>query len=65
MLGVHRPVVPMLLVALSAHSPIRVICQFPSVNPYLRTGEMLVTHVLPRHRRGVRVFAVERHRRSH
>ena len=61
----HRPVLPTVLAALAAHSPNRVIAQFPTVNPYLRTGEMLVTHVLPRHRRGVRVFAVERHRRAH
>ncbi len=59
---VHRPVLPLLLEVLAERAPNRVKALLPSVNPYLRTGEMLVAHVLPRHRRGVRVIAVERHR---
>ncbi|PWD51828.1 NUDIX hydrolase [Serinibacter arcticus] len=58
----HRPVLPTVLETLSGRAPRRVSAQFPDSNPYLRTGEMLVTHVLPRHRRGVRIVAVERHR---
>lgn len=58
----HRPVLPLLFEVLAERSPNRVKALLPSANPYLRTGEMLVAHVLPRHRRGVRVIAVERHR---
>lgn len=58
----HRPVLPTVMAALRERAPQRVAALLPAVNPYLRTGEMLVTHVLPRHRRGVRVHAVERHR---
>lgn len=58
----HRPVLPLLLAVLAERAPNRVKALLPAVNPYLRTGEMLVAHVLPRHRRGVRVIAVERHR---
>lgn len=60
----HRPVLPTVLATLSARAPRRVSALFPTANPYLRTGEMLVAHVLPRHRRGVRVHAVERRRPS-
>lgn len=58
----HRPVLPTVLGTLASRAPRRISAQFPTENPYLRTGEMLVTHVLPRHRRGVRIVAVERHR---
>ena len=58
----HRPVLPTVLTALAEHAPNRVRSQLPSKDPYLKTGEMLVAHVLPKHRRGVRVFAVEFHR---
>ncbi|GMA30256.1 NUDIX domain-containing protein [Litorihabitans aurantiacus] len=60
----HRPVLPTVLEALSARAPRRVSSRFPDTNPYLRTAEMLVSHVLPRHRRGVRVHAVELRRPS-
>ncbi len=60
----HRPVLPTVLETLAARAPRRVSALFPTANPYLRTGEMLVAHVLPRHRRGVRVHAVERRRPS-
>lgn len=58
----HRPVLPVVLDVLAERMPNRVKALLPSANPYLRPGEMLVAHVLPRHRRGVRVVAIERHR---
>ncbi|PFG18869.1 NUDIX hydrolase [Serinibacter salmoneus] len=58
----HRPVLPTVLQALAAVAPNRVRARLPQANPYLRTGEVLVAHVLPRHRRGLRIVAVELHR---
>lgn len=58
----HRPVLPELMVELAEHSPNRIKVLLPETNPYLKVGEMLVAHVLPRHRRGVRIVALERHR---
>lgn len=58
----HRPVLPTMMAVLSERSPHRVADLLPAVNPYLRPGEVLVAHVLGRHRRGVRIVAVEQHR---
>ena len=58
----HRPVLPAVLEVLAERSPNRVKALLPAVNPYLKTGEVLVAHVVGRHRRGVRVMAVEQHR---
>lgn len=58
----HRPVLPTVLQALASVAPNRVRVRLPETNPYLRTGEVLVAHVLPRHRRGLRIVAVELHR---
>lgn len=62
MLCTHRPVLPTVLQALASVAPNRVRVRLPETNPYLRTGEVLVAHVLPRHRRGLRIVAVELHR---
>lgn len=58
----HRPVMPVVLQAIADHAPNRVRVLLPDSNPYLKVGEALVAHVLPRHRRGPRVIAVEQYR---
>ncbi|WP_210769002.1 NUDIX hydrolase [Ruania alkalisoli] len=58
----HRPVLPFVLEAVRARSPHRVSKRLPQVNPYLRTGEMLVVHMARREQRRARVVAVETYR---
>lgn len=58
----HRPVLPLVIEALASRASSRVRATLPRENPYLRTGELLVVHVLPRHRRGVRIVSAERSR---
>ena len=58
----HRPVLPLVLEAISARSPHRVLKSLPERDPYLRTGEVLMVHLASRGHRRPRVIALERHR---
>lgn len=57
----HRPVLPTLLKVVGAHAENGAAAALPDTDPYLRPGEMLVSHVVTGGS-GPRVVAVERHR---
>ncbi|MCU1432550.1 MAG: hypothetical protein JWP95_1655 [Actinotalea sp.] len=63
LLSTHRPVLPAVLAALSTATRRWTIGHLPATDPYLRPGELLVTHV-----RGsgdsARLVAIEHHRPS-
>ena len=57
----HRPVLPAVMGTLGEATRSWTVGRLPRKDPYLRTGEILVTHVNGTGR-GARVVAVERHR---
>ncbi len=57
----HRPVLPTLLKVIGAHAGNGVAAALPDADPYLRPGELLVSHVVTGDA-GPRVVAAERHR---
>lgn len=57
----HRPVLPTVLDVVAQHSRREVADALPQTDPFLRTAELLVTHVAATPR-GPRVVAAERHR---
>lgn len=58
----HRPVLPMVLEAIERLATRTVSSALPEEDPYLKVGEILVTHVATPNNRATRVIAVERHR---
>jgi 8-oxo-dGTP diphosphatase len=56
----HRPVLPTVLGVVAEHARKAVRADLPAEDPYLRPGEVLVTHVVT-DGDGTRVEAVERH----
>ncbi|TDE88324.1 NUDIX hydrolase [Occultella glacieicola] len=58
----HRPVLPVVLTAISARSPYRLSKALPDRDPYLRTAELLVIHMARRATGKARLVALERQR---
>lgn len=63
MICTHRPVLPIVLDTLKERAPYRVQEEFPTEDPYLRTGEVLVVHLALRPgKKRPRIIAIEKHR---
>lgn len=57
---VHRPTMQTILPTIQRYVPKKLTQQIPAKDPWLRAGEALVFHVVPRAKKAPRVVAIER-----
>lgn len=58
----HRPVLPTVMEVVAEHAPGRLLRAVPEVDPWLKTGEVMVIHLARRRRGRVRAVAIEKQR---
>lgn len=58
----HRPVLPTVMDVVAEHAPGRLLRSVPEVDPWLKTGEVMVIHLARRRRGRVRAVAIEKQR---
>lgn len=61
-LSLHRPTLPTVMDVLSERTPHSILKEIPKTDPWLKTGEMIVAHVVHRRGKAASVVALEKFR---